>query len=352
MLCRGWRRAIVLVLALTSARTSAAEPTADERARLPALLRQGEAAAAAKDWKGCVDVLWTALKIEDAARVAGDLGLCEEQAGRFADAANHLHRALAEPTPDMLKKAPWKTYRAALARVREQVAMLVITTDPRDAFVLVDGKPYGRGDGLILAVTHGKHTIVGRAEGYEDEVITRHLDVRSFPNVQLTLKPKVKALTAPAAPASAKPPAREPAAHRSEASPAPQTVFPCFPSRSVSGVLLPVACAGAAVFMVSAVTAFGLEVHLSSLRNALDARGFQPDSCAPGRPLAGSADCKDIDSRLRQRTDAANVMIGSGITAAVLGAAAGIAVAVERKGPKVTATAGATGGGIIVQGEW
>lgn len=53
-----------------------------------------------------------ALAIEDAARIAGDLALCEEHAGRFGDAVNHVRRALAAAAPEILTREPW-TYGKA-----------------------------------------------------------------------------------------------------------------------------------------------------------------------------------------------------------------------------------------------
>jgi hypothetical protein len=64
--------------------------------------------------------------LEDAARTAGDLALCEEQAGRFGDAMKHARRALAEATPDMMKKEPWKSYQAAVERLSSQVGLVML----------------------------------------------------------------------------------------------------------------------------------------------------------------------------------------------------------------------------------
>lgn len=352
MLCRGWRWAFVLGSGLAFTRTSTAEPTPDEGARLVTLLRKGDDAAKAKDWAGCVDARWDALAIEDSARISGDLGLCEEQAGRFGDAMNHLLRALAAATPDMIKTEPWKSYQAAVIRLRSQVAMVVITLEPTDAYLVVDGRPYGKADGRTIAMSYGKHTLVARAEGHEDASETRLLTAPGVPNIHLTLKPKAKP-PAPAtlpAPDRSPPPPRATVAPRADSSPAPQAPFPCLPARSARGVLVPLACAGVAVFAASAAAAIGLEVHAASLRGALAQRGAR--ACLPGNGVASPAECADLESRVRQRTDAANVVIGTGIAAGVLAASAGLAIALEPAGPKVTAAASVDGGGIIVQGVW
>lgn len=363
MLCRGWRQVAPVALGLTLARTSAAEPPADESARLAILLRTGADATKAKDWTGCVDALWDALALEDSARIAGDLGLCEEQAGRFGDAMNHAHRALAAATPAMLPKEPWKSYQASAVRLRSQVALVGILVTPSDARIVVDGRPYGKADGSHIAMSYGKHTVVARAEGYEDASDTRLVTPGGVPVIQLSLKSKLQpspqaapASTAPQAPAPvpipAPSPAPAPTGPRTEAEPSPQAPFPCLPARSVRGVLVPLACVTTAAFAASAATTIGFEVHAASMRSALAERGFEQNGCAPGHAAAGSPECREILSRVQQRTDAANVMIGTGIAAAVLVAGVGLSIALEPKRPAVTAMASATGGGVIVHGEW
>jgi hypothetical protein len=347
MLRRGWRWSLVLSVGTMFARPSAAEPSAADRARVVELLRRGDEAARVKDWKGCVEARRAALEVEYTAQVGGDLGLCEEQAGRFAAAYTHLWRAL-EAAPADTSREPWKRYDAAIVRLRERVVLLIITTDPSDARVVVDGVPVGQGDGRTIAVEPGRHTVAGRLPGYEDTVVeTDDLRAGGIPNIQITLRPKPAGGTV----TPAKLPATSTAARRTAPAEAPGG-FPCLPAASWRGVLVPAACVGAAVFAVSAVTALGFELHTAAMRSSLDAKGFKPYSCAPGRPEAGSADCTELDARARQRADAVNVMIGSGIVAASLALGAGLAIALEPKGPRVAAAASTTGGSIVVQGQW
>lgn len=356
MLCRGWRWALVLSMGLSVAPVSAAEPTADERAQLEALLRQGADAAKAKDWKACVDARWAALAIEDAARTAGDLGLCEEQAGRFGDAMNHLRRALAEVTPGARTKEPWKSYQAAVIRLQSQVAMVVITMYPSGAYLVVDGRPYGKADGQLIAMSYGKHTLVARAAGYEDASETRLVTAGGVPNIHLHLKPKSSPVPAatPSTPLPAPLPAAPPVAPRTEGPPSSPSPFPCLPARSVRGVLVPLACVTGAAFVASAATTIGFELHAASMRAGLAARGFAPNGCAPGQPATSSTECIEIRGRVQQRVDATNVMLGTGIAAAALAVGAGLSIALEpgAKAPKVTAGVGPNGGGVVIQGAW
>lgn len=236
MLRCGRRWALVLGLGLAFARTSAAEPTADERARLAALLHQGDDAAKAKDWKACIAARSAALAIEDAATIAGDLGLCEERAGRFGDAMSHVLRALAEATPAMKANEPWRSYQAAELRLRSHVTMVALTLDPTDALVLLDGQPLGKADGRILPLTDGKHTFVVRAEGYEEANETQ-LVTRGVRNIHVSLKPKPTP-PAPApqpapvpVPPSVPPLARVIPTSRPDAKSVPQAPFPCLRAR-------------------------------------------------------------------------------------------------------------------------
>src|SRR6185436_8775163 len=97
----GWTAvAVMLGILLGAARSSADEPSADTKARLPALLRAGADAAKAKKWDACIEALSAAAAIDGAATTLGDLGLCEEASGHFAAASTHLHRALASATSE------------------------------------------------------------------------------------------------------------------------------------------------------------------------------------------------------------------------------------------------------------
>ena len=342
--------AAALMVCCPAARASPDDASrADEVA---ALLRAGAQAARAKQWGACIDALTAALAIQGAPATAGDLGLCEEQAGRYAAAHRHLLHARRTAPPGEKDKAPWAAYQAALARVSDRVAVVVLTVFPTDARVLLDGRPLGPADGHAIAVEPGKHVFTARRDGHEDARDERPYVAGSTPNVQLVLKPKQE----PAPPTAAQAAASNRTAPVRSSAGRPvlreESTFPCTPALSARGVLVPAACVGAAVFVVSAATAIGFEVHATSTRSGLVASGLDLGACGPGASFASSVACAQLAARTRQRNDAANVMIGSGIVAAVLAAGAGIAIALEPKRPQVSVSAGATGAGIAVRGEW
>src|SRR5690242_1397185 len=99
--------ASLLLVCLRIAPAFAVGSNDSDPARLAALLRAGDEAAKAKDWRACSQAYSDALAIEDAPRTAGELGLCEEQLNRFADAHRHLDRAM-DAAPTDPKTEPWK----------------------------------------------------------------------------------------------------------------------------------------------------------------------------------------------------------------------------------------------------
>src|SRR5262249_6806271 len=146
-------------------------------------------------WEACIEWLTAASDIEDAATTWGDLGLCEEQAGRFAASHSHLRRAL-EAAPTQPKQSPWKQYQAALGRVTQRGALLIVTTTPPHAPVILDGRPLGLADGRTFAVEPGTHTVAARLPGHTDAVETRTMRALDVPNMHLKLKPIPKVATA------------------------------------------------------------------------------------------------------------------------------------------------------------
>lgn len=331
----GWKSWLAAGALSFCARPAVAAPAAPAAERAD-LVRRGEEAAQANRWADCVAALTGALAMEYTPAVSGDLGLCEEQAGQFPPAHEHLRRSL-ESAPTGIRTDPWKRYQAALSRVRERVALLIITTDPPDARVILDGHPVGKGDGRTVAVAPGKHTVAGRLDGYRDKVVeTADLRAGDTPNVQITLEPIPR--DPPPVP-----------------SPAPPSVWRLFePGPSPRGVLVTAAYAAALSTLVSGGTTIGYEVHYRSMTAALDAKGYRRNSCQTGEPPADSAECAEVVSRAQARDTSANVWIGSLIALGALSGVAGLAMYLDRGpwGPKISATVGADGGGVFLVGNW
>ena len=300
---------------------AAADPASGERARLVALREAGAAAAKARNWEACVDAYSRAAAIEEDAVTFGELGLCEEAAGRYAGAHPHLKRAVAALASGDERRT---RYQAALGHVAEQVAIVFLTVRPRDARVVMDGRPLGQDDGRYVAVSPGRHVFTARLDGYEDVVRSITVNAGDLPSVQLTLTPK-----------------------------AGPTRIPWYmPAWSPRGVLVPLAAATATTALASTAAAIGLAVHAQSMRDSLVARGYGSHTCRPGTPAGETLECQEIYSRQIQRNSALGVAVGTGIATGTLVGLAGLAITMESRGPKVTVTASADGGGITLQGTW
>lgn len=326
-----------------------ADPSNDGSTALPALLKAGAEASRAKQWQACIDAYSRAVAIDESATTFGELGLCEEAAGQFASAHPHLKRATAGLAPGDGRRA---RYQAALGRVTEQVAIVIVTVTPTDARLVVDGRPLGRGEGRNIAVEPGKHVFSARLPGHEDASKTITVNARELPHLELSLAPLPAAVTASSPPAS--PPPARPAAPRVEPTQAPPLPVPlawCVPAWSARGVLGPAACAGLAALAVSAGTSIGLTVHAQSMRDSLAARGFTAMSCTAGS-TAASRECEEMHARRLQRDTARDVLIGTGIAAGALVGMAGVAIALDPSSPRVTVSASADGGEIALQGSW
>jgi len=345
----GWRsRGAAAALLFCASTARATEPTEADKARVATLLRTGAQAAKAKQWEACTEALSAALAIEDAARTAGDLGLCEEQAGRFASAHRHLLHARLTAPPGDKKNEPWKGYQEALARVTERVAIVFISTYPTDARVLLNGRPLGAADGGHVALEPGKHTLAARREGYEDARDERVHTAGSTPHVHLVLarkpQPAEPADLTPSVPATAKRPALAPVLV-----PTAEVVAPWYePTWRPSGVLVSIAYASAATAVVSGGVAIGLEVDRASLRAGLGRYACGPASTS--RP----EDCDRLAERRDQHNAALGVTIGAFVAGGLAAGAARLAFGFERSAgsPTIAPAASTSGGGIVILGKW
>jgi hypothetical protein len=325
---------------------AAAEPSAPDAVRLPELLRTGTDAAKAKRWEACADALAAAAGIDEAATPLGELGLCEESAGRYASAFTHVRRAM-EKAPADLSKEPWKRYSGALERLTARVALLFITTDPPNARVVIDGRPQGLADGHEVAVEPGTHTIAARLDGYEDTIAERSVHAHDKPNVHLTLNPKSAApppATAPKTPVSPVP-AREPKAPRAPVVPE----LPWYrPAVSLRGGLLGATSAGLLATLGSLGVSIGAEVRREEL-----GRGLSPSACSLANP-SPPAVCASLHDAAVLRNSAAAGALGAAGATLVLGGLLAGSVYLERKPwhPTIAVTAGDKGGGLVVSGAW
>lgn len=341
VLCRVLGSLLFAAVIGASSAQAVAEPATGDRAALTALLKAGAEAAKAKKWQACIDAYSSALGMEEAAVTFGELGLCEEGDGRYASAHPHLKRAVSGLAPE---DPPRATYQAALARVADQVAIVVVTTTPTEARLLVDSRPIGRGEGRNIALAPGWHAISAQLPGYKGVSKLISVNAREVPHLAFKLEPVPGAIVDPSAKAPAAPAAPE------NASSLPAPFRWCAPAPSARGVLGPAACVGIVALLASGASAIGLTAHWYSMRKELAEERAHPSTCAPG--ALESPMCEDLRSRRAQRDTSQDVLIGTGIAAGVLAGAAGVAIALERPSARVAVHVRPDGAGIAFQGLW
>ena len=364
---RALRAATCLLIALHAETSRADDRDPSERALLPGLLREGAEAARAKKWDACIKAYARAASIEESATTLGELGLCEEAAGRYPEAHHHLRRARAG-----LPASAAERYQAAFTRVTLHVAVVFVSAQPSEAKILVDGRPLGAADGRGVALAPGKHTFSARLAGHEDAIETRSMEAGDLPHVHLVLRPKDDApesmpsarsdVEAPV-PAPPTPLSETPApARSSNGAPVPanpRTGPSCFvPHGSPCGVLAGLAYVTTATALASGATAIGLDVDLRALRAARGQTACTPLVVGAGgkyvENTSMSAWCSALEQRRDQRDTAIAVTIAGSVGAVVLWSVTGIAASLDRRtGPvSIRASVQWDGGGIVVGGAW
>lgn len=303
------------------------------------LLTTGEALTRAAD-PACGKPLERALfaaERDDAAyqRALVALGLCREVQGRFGEAHGLVARALeaapAETTPAG-KAARWALLRAALRRLDERVARVLVTVDPKGAEVLLDGRSIGTADGKVLAVDPGVHVFEAREAGRTVAAAQITARAGDLPAVALKV---VHGEALPSSQSSSKAAGTSPAdvVHKA---PLPSLQSPLIPGPSPRGVAVGVTYSAGGVALVSGIVAGVLELQRGAIASTLDL-----DACANGGPPR----CSDLRAAFAGRTAARDVALVAGGVAL---AAGGVAVALHFTGSPV-----AKGGvAVMVGGQW
>ena len=305
----------------------------------PDLLSTGEALTRAAD-PACGKPLERALfaaERDDAAyqRALAALGLCREVQGRFGDAHGLVARALEAAPPETTpagKAARWTLLRAALRRLDERVARVLVTVDPKAAEVLLDGRSIGAADGKVLAVDPGVHVFEAREGGRTVAAALITARAGDLPAVSLKA---VHGEALPPSQSSSKAAGTSPA-DVVHAPVLPASQSPLIPDPSPRGVAVGVAYGAGGVALVSGIVAGVLELQRGAIASTLDL-----DACAGGGPPR----CSDLRGAFAGRTAARNVALVAGGVAL---AAGGVAVVLHFTGGGV-----AKGGvAVMVGGQW
>lgn len=296
---------------------------ASAASRVDTLLARGEALTARGDPSCSTPLEAASFAAEpsdaDYARALGALGLCHEVQARYGEAHRLVSRALegapAETTAPG-KRAPWPALRAALRRLDDRVARVLVDF-PGDLWI--DGHAVIAVSGAVLAVDPGRRLFEAREKGRV--VAAKEVEARAgdLPSVDL----RAQKLTAP--------PIGAPKVDEHVPSTAPQSPFA--PALSPRGVAVTVAYVGLGTAIVSGFLSGVLEAQRSALAARL------PDGACVDARAAG---CAELRLAFEQSRGARNVALVAG-GVAVLGG--GVAVGLWLGTERTPASAGITWSG-------
>ena len=236
----------------------------------------------------------------------GAWGLCAEKAGTYGEAHRLVSRALEGAPPGTSPAAPWPALRAALRRLDDRVARVLVTFD---GDLWIDGHAVVAVSGAVLAVDPGRHVFEARGKGH----VAKEVEARAgdLPTVDLRGSGPRDATAIPSQTATAAPVS------------SPGVSSPFAPALTPRGVVVSVAYASLGVAVASGIAALVLEGGRSTL-----ASGLAPDACPT--PDA-STRCAELAQVFQQRTAARNVAIVAGaVGLAGVGVAVGLYFAGER----------------------
>ncbi|HSN99607.1 MAG TPA: PEGA domain-containing protein [Candidatus Nanopelagicales bacterium] len=151
------------------------------------LLRRGERARKAKRWAEAAEGYRAAYAVEPRPVIAGELGACEVQLGRFREAAEHLGIGLEDP--EALTDEQWRRFQAAQERAEREIATVAIAANPTAAEVWVDERSLGAPrDSYVVFLDPGRHTFRARLAGYHDGFTTIEMKAGSAQQVSMVLR--------------------------------------------------------------------------------------------------------------------------------------------------------------------
>ena len=240
----------------------------------------------------------------------GQWGLCAEKDSHHAEAHRLVSRALEASPPETTtagKAAPWPALRAALRRLDDRVARVLVTFD---GDLWVDGHAVVAVSGAVLAVDPGRHLFEQRGKVHAaKEVEARAGDL---PTVDLRSpdpgkEPAKQAVSAPLAPRSA-----------------PGPFAPALTPRGIA--------VGLTYGALGVSLAAGIAAGILETQRAAAAAGSPLDAC-----LHGGDDCAKIRLAFDQSRGARNVALVAGGVAVLAG---GVAVTLHLTGSKADVAVG------------
>ncbi len=157
------------------------------------------------DDEGALGLLLQAYALGHTPRATGQLGLCEQALGRWADAEIYLTESLKAEADPWVKKSR-RALEDALAIVKAHIARIEIQGEPEGAEIWVNGALAGKVPlSAPVRVSAGEIEVELRAPGFVRETKTMRLEAGQYQRVILRASKQPVAAPAPPPPAPTSP---------------------------------------------------------------------------------------------------------------------------------------------------
>ena len=174
-------------------------------AKADVLVNQAVELRRSGDDEGALALLLQAYALGHTPRATGQLGLCEQALGRWADAEIYLTEALKAEADPWVKKSR-RALEDALAIVKAHIARVEIQGEPEGAEIWVNGVLAGKVPlSAPVRVSAGEIEVELRAPGFVRETKTMRLEAGQYQRVILRANKPPVAAPAPPPPAPTSP---------------------------------------------------------------------------------------------------------------------------------------------------
>ncbi|WP_234023287.1 tetratricopeptide repeat protein [Sorangium cellulosum] len=323
------------------------------------LIRRARKARDRGNWTEARDAYKAALEAADQtpggrldrAEIAGELGLCELALLNYREAAELLTQSLEQR--EVLPIKVQQRFEMGQAKAAFYVVRLLLSVDPPDAEVFIDGKAIGRTARTYrLFLDPGRHVVRARAPGREEAVHVFNGERGAEQEISMQLPHAAVSSIKETSPATPRPVSRSPAA-RPEA-PSPRASWPG--TLRIGGIAITTATATAgAVFLLRAHV-----VH-TNLREANEVRREQGwtshacrDASAPAAcaGIHGQAKERDLFATLGKVSLATSAAFGLATAASFLTEVAVFGTAPRAAGVRVVPVTTSEQAGVLLQAAW
>ncbi|XXT24784.1 tetratricopeptide repeat protein [Sorangium sp. So ce429] len=359
---------LVISLALGASTGFASPADAQERSSAPARsdgskvndhVRRARRARDAGRWTEARDAYKAALEASEQSpsaqvypeEIAGELGVCELALHNYREAAEHLTRSLERR--ELLPLEVQRRFKVAQLKAVFYVVTLLLSVDPPDAEVFIDGERMGRIDGTYkVFLEHGRHVVRARAPGREEAVHVFSGEWGAVQEISMHLPHAAVSIAREASPATPEPVSTSPAA-RAQA-PGPWASWPG--TLRIGGIAITTATAATGAVLL--LRAHVIHTNLREDNVVRRQQGWMSHTC---REASAPAACADIQRQLSQRNLLATLGKVSLATSAVFGVTTAASLLTEvaffgaapgAAGVRIVPVTTSERAGVLLEGAW